>query len=422
MRRSLLYRAALLFALLVALLLPFPWQLASFQQHLLPAIFGPGLYSSDSSPQAALYGALVVVAWGLALLLRPLFLMKPGILRLLQLVLTAWLAAVLARYGADKLFKTQFYLPEPSTLYTPLGFLDKDILYWSTIGTARPYNLFLGGTEVLAAALLLWRRTRRAGLLLALTVLVQVLAVDLCFGIGVRLFSGFLLLLTLLLLAPDARSWIAFLTGEAVAGTSGETHLVRSGETHMVRSGETNMVRSGETHMVRSGETHMVRSGETHMVRSVETHMVRSVETHMVRLYGRYAVLGLIALEALWPALRSGNWNDDVAARPPLHGAWAVLEQATQGQGGLPPAQRLLVHRAGYFVLQDSLERLHPHPYNYDSARQLLHIGFEGGDWRSYRCRYRRGDSLLLLFGNADSTVPLLRARALDWRALPALQ
>ncbi|RYY94843.1 MAG: hypothetical protein EOO11_17075 [Chitinophagaceae bacterium] len=378
MRRSLLYRAALLFALLVALLLPFPWQLASFQQHLLPGIFGSGLYASDSPQQALLYGALAAAALLLAFLLRPLFLQKPGALQLLQLVLTAWLAAVLARYGADKLFKAQFYLPEPTTLYTPLGFLDKDILYWSTIGTSRPYNLFLGGTEVLAAGLLLWRRTRRAGLLLALTVLMQVLAVDLCFGIGVRLFSGFLLLLTLLLLAPDARAWIAFLKGEAVAARTDESPITRA-----------------------------------------------LPETHMVRRYGRWMplwVLGLIALEALWPALRSGNWNDDVAARPPMHGAWAVLEQAPETQGGLPRAQRLLVHRSGYFVLQDSLERLHPHPYNYDSARQLLNIGFEGGDWRSYRCRFRRGDSLLLLFGNADSTVPLLRARALDWRALPALQ
>ncbi|RYY64133.1 MAG: hypothetical protein EOO12_10485 [Chitinophagaceae bacterium] len=394
MRRSLLFRAGLLFALLVALLLPFPWQLASFQQHLLPGVFGSGLYSSDSPQQAALYGALAAAALLLALLLRPLFLKKPGALQLLQFVLTAWLAAVLARYGADKVFKTQFYLPEPTTLYTPLGFLDKDILYWSTIGTARPYNLFLGGTEVLAAGLLLWRRTRRAGLLLALTVLVQVLAVDLCFGIGVRLFSGFLLLLTLLLLAPDARSWIAFLKGEAVAARTDASPKTEA---------------LPETHMVRLGETHMVHLGET----------------HMVRLYGRWMrvwVLGVIALEALWPALRSGNWNDDVAARPPLHGAWAVLEQAPEAQGGLPRAQRLLVHRAGYFVLQDSLERLHPHPYNYDSARQLLNIGFERGDWRSYRCRFRHGDSLLLLFGNADSTVPLLRARALDWRALPALQ
>ena len=40
----------------------------------------------------------------------------------------AWfLALQLLQYGFDKVFKHQFYLPEPNTLYTPLGLLPPDL-------------------------------------------------------------------------------------------------------------------------------------------------------------------------------------------------------------------------------------------------------------------------------------------------------
>ena len=364
--RRFLYHSSLLFATLVAVLLPFPWRLLSFQQDILPRPFGPALYTSDSAAQALLYAGLALAA---GLFTPLLFRRNKGTLMaaVLRYFLLVWLAAVLARYGADKLFKTQFYLPEPTTLYTPFGMLEKDILYWSTIGTSRPYNLFLGGTEMLAALLLLFRRTRRAGLLLALAVFIQVLAVDLGFGIDVRMFSSFLLLLAVLLIAPDAGSWWRFLKGEAVATRSESKQVV-----------------------------------------------------HRHRGLMRVLIGALIALEALWPALRSGNWNDDTAARPPLHGAYAVLDQAPESRGGLPPARRLLLHRAGYFVLQDSSERMHPFPYVLDTATQVISLQGNGA-WQRYRIIYHSANEWSLLRTDPIPTV-LLRVRALPWRALPALR
>ena len=50
----------------------------------------------------------------------------------------------LLKYGADKLFKHQFYIPEPNTLHTPLGYLSKDILFWSSMSSSYLYNLFMG--------------------------------------------------------------------------------------------------------------------------------------------------------------------------------------------------------------------------------------------------------------------------------------
>lgn len=370
MQRAYGYRSVLLFATLVALLLPFPWQLFSFQQHLLPHWFGAELYRSDSGAQLRLYGVLALLGLAAGALMgrRSTERVAQGT-ALLRALLTAYLAAVLARYGADKLFKTQFYLPEPTTLYTPFGALEKDTLYWSTLGLSRPYNLFLGGTEVLAALLLLFRRTRRAGLLLALSVFIQVLAVDLCFGIGVRLFSGFLLLLAIMLLAPDAASWLRFLQGKAVAARGDDPETGAGAACRW-------------------------------------------------RPFAKGIVLLLVVAEALWPALRRGNWNDDAAARPPLHGAYAVELQLPEAQGGLPPARRLLLHRAGYLVLQDSNERLQPYPMLLDTALHRLRLQ-RGGSWQSYDYRY--ADSTLELFTGRNATL-LLRAQALNWRALPALR
>ena len=52
-----------------------------------------------------------------------------------------------AGYGVQKLLMQQFFTPEANTLYTPLGRLDKDILFWTTMGLSRGYNIFLGVVE-----------------------------------------------------------------------------------------------------------------------------------------------------------------------------------------------------------------------------------------------------------------------------------
>ncbi|RYY39518.1 MAG: hypothetical protein EOO08_09410 [Chitinophagaceae bacterium] len=354
-----MYHSALIFCCWVAVLLPFPWHLLAFQQHMLPEIFGAGLYRSDSAAQAVLYAACAGAGFLCALLLLRISTERRSVVvGLLRSLLLCYLAAVLARYGADKILKIQFYLPEPTTLYTNFGDLEKDTLYWSTLGTSRPYNLFLGTAELFAALLLLFRRTRRGGLLLALTVFIQVLAVDVCFGIGVQLFSGFLLLLTVLLLAPDARNWLDFFLGRGAAAVAGDAPATR-----------------------------------------------------VVRKYG---VMLLIAVEAAWPLLQGKPWNDDAALRPPLHGAYQIEWQSPASL--LPRASMAFVHRAGYLVLKDGAT-MHPYQLRTDTAGSELRL-LMNGQWKAIRYE-AGGDSTLTLFYN---NLPVLRSKALNWRALPALK
>jgi hypothetical protein len=194
---SFFYRAAALFMLLGILFIPFPFHFISFQQAFTEFIFGKlidvtsstifGLQLSSTavhSDSASMY-VLVLLLFFLSLLLSSAFSFiskwkkyQPLLVQTIYLICTYYLVLLLMKYGLDKLFKTQFYLPEPNTLYTPLGQVDKDLLYWTSMGTSRFYNMFTGMVEIMAALLLLFNRTRMAGSFLAAAALLQVVMIN----------------------------------------------------------------------------------------------------------------------------------------------------------------------------------------------------------------------------------------------------
>lgn len=117
----------------------------------------------------------------------------------LQISLTLFLSIVLFKYGLDKMFKQQFFFPEPNTLNTKLGYLDKDILYWSTIGSSYLYNVITGSLEVITAFLLLSNKLRRAGVILSLFILGNIALINLSFDISVKFFTLHLFITALFL-------------------------------------------------------------------------------------------------------------------------------------------------------------------------------------------------------------------------------
>ncbi|MBD0254159.1 MAG: hypothetical protein ICV83_00455 [Cytophagales bacterium] len=120
------------------------------------------------------------------------------------------LALFMAVYGFLKIFPLQ--MPEPllSQLGTPLGEFTPMRLAWLFIGQSRPYEFFSGFVEVLGGALLLFQRTTTLGACLLLGVLTNVFLLNVAYDIPVKLFSGTLLLMTLLLVLHDGRRLLAF--------------------------------------------------------------------------------------------------------------------------------------------------------------------------------------------------------------------
>jgi hypothetical protein len=115
------------------------------------------------------------------------------------------LAASMFEYGMTKVIPTQFPAPSLETLVTPAGDLTLSAMLWTSIGAAPAYEIFTGCVEVLGAVLLVFPRTTLLGALVSFAAAAQVFALNMAFDVGLKLISLHLMLLALLLMAPDLR-------------------------------------------------------------------------------------------------------------------------------------------------------------------------------------------------------------------------
>lgn len=128
----------------------------------------------------------------------------------LLILIRYYVAMVALRYGIIKLFGQQMIFPSLSALATPLGDLLPMRFSWYFIGYSTPYQFFSGAVEVLAGVLLLFRRTSTLGAFVASSVFLNVMMMNLCYDIPVKLFSIHLFLFSNLLLIGDARRLLNF--------------------------------------------------------------------------------------------------------------------------------------------------------------------------------------------------------------------
>lgn len=145
--------------------------------------------------------ALAAAIWS-ALDLRPHHLrLEAG----LRVYLRYFLGVVMIGYGVAKLFPGQFPSPPASVLLGRVGDQSPMRLLWTMMGFSRAYSIFGGALECLGGALLFFRRTTLLGALVLLGVLSNVLLLNFCYDVPVKLFSTLLLLLAAYLALPDAR-------------------------------------------------------------------------------------------------------------------------------------------------------------------------------------------------------------------------
>ena len=207
-------------------------------------------------------------------------------------------------YGFNKVFKIQFYIPEPNTLYTPLGQLSKDILFWSSMGSSHSYNLFMGLAEILPALFLLFRRTRMLGAVISFTVLLNVLMINFGFDISVKILSSFLLFLSLVILVPYAKKLFSFFfqVNKKVPRSTLSFEVEKSNKLIIFKS----------------------------------------------------CILCCILFETLFPYFKINNFNENMQKRPLFHGAYQVLNapNSTSQFGNLQEIRRIFIHRKGFFIIQ----------------------------------------------------------------------
>src|SRR5215831_7659811 len=106
-------------------------------------------------------------------------------------------ALIMISYGMTKLFPVQMTYPQITDLLTPIGEQDRETMIWNAIGSSPAYQIFAGLCELAATLLLVIRRTSVAGALLMCGILINVVALNLFYGIPVKLYSSLLLVSTI---------------------------------------------------------------------------------------------------------------------------------------------------------------------------------------------------------------------------------
>lgn len=180
----------------------------------------PADFSSDTLSLLILIGLLAILAAVLGWILSALKTDFP-LTKWVRIGGSYYLAYVLLFYGMGKILGLQFYIPEANVLFTPFGQLTKDILFWSTVGTSRSFNVATGVIECAIALLLLLGRTRVAGLFLSLFVLLGIVLLNFTFDISVKLFSLLLTALNLYCLWPVLPALVRFFLGKGVVSLNG---------------------------------------------------------------------------------------------------------------------------------------------------------------------------------------------------------
>jgi hypothetical protein len=127
-----------------------------------------------------------------------------------------YLAFELLGYGFSKLFPRQFPPLAETQLVERFGDASPMGLLWTFMGYSQPYVIFAGAMELLPAVLLCFRRTALLGGLAATAVMANVVAMNFCFDVPVKLNSSFLLLLAIWTVAQDAPRMVTLLSGRAV--------------------------------------------------------------------------------------------------------------------------------------------------------------------------------------------------------------
>ncbi|MDZ4795586.1 MAG: hypothetical protein SGI83_15005 [Bacteroidota bacterium] len=396
MKRSWIKTSASFFGFLCILFIPFPFTLIKAQLYLTDflfgkpiayiaaAVFGKSLDNtrvySDSFSMYLLVLLLFVLSMLVSLLLlqvKKWALYRETVHTFFTRVFIAYLALQLLKYGIDKIFKNQFYLPEPNTLYTPLGQIDKDLLYWSSMGTSHFYSIFLGTLEAVAAVLILIRRTRLVGLLVSFAVLLNVVAVNFGFDISVKLFSLFLLYITLYLLQPY----------------------------------------TGQLYQL------LIRNKATPGKPAPEKFAL--AQPSFVAHFLKWFAIGIICIEVFYPFIKSGKLNGDNTARPHLHGVYEV-RQVIVGTDTLAaiysPVKRFFIHKESYMIFQDPADQLQDYKLALDKAESVFILTDYQLKQTVLSFQYQPADSTLTLQYFHNGTESRLVGKALDWKKLPLLQ
>ena len=121
----------------------------------------------------------------------------------LTVIIRYYVAITMVTYGSVKVVKLQFPTPSLSKLVEPLGNMSPMGLAWNYLGLSTGFNYFAGFAELTCGLLLFFRKTTTLGAIIGLVVAGNIMAINYCFDVPVKLLSTFLVLMCMFLLIKD---------------------------------------------------------------------------------------------------------------------------------------------------------------------------------------------------------------------------
>ena len=112
-------------------------------------------------------------------------------------------------YGFAKIVRVQFPFPFYS-LNETYGESSPLRLMWNFMGYSKAYNFFIGAGEVLAGVLVLFRKTTTLGTLLSIAILSNIVIMNFCFDVPVKIYAAHLLFLAFFIVVPDMKRLYQF--------------------------------------------------------------------------------------------------------------------------------------------------------------------------------------------------------------------
>lgn len=122
-----------------------------------------------------------------------------------------FLAGMMLLYGMIKVFHLQMGYPSLFRLTQPYGTSSPMGLVWTYVGQSKAFSIVVGISEVACGLLLLFRKTTLAGALLSLIVMGNVVVINFCYDVPVKLFSSVLELMALYLALPYLKKFYQIL-------------------------------------------------------------------------------------------------------------------------------------------------------------------------------------------------------------------
>ena len=129
----------------------------------------------------------------------------------LRIIIRYSVAYTLLSYGISKLFIRQFPSPSGLRLLQPYGESSPMGLLWTFMGASPAYVFFSGAAETVGALLLLSRRTTTLGALVLGVVLLNVVMMNFCYDVPVKINSAHYLAMCVYLMTPDISALLRFL-------------------------------------------------------------------------------------------------------------------------------------------------------------------------------------------------------------------